>query len=210
MNKLIESYKTLFYLNTQVQFFIEIHLTYMANEESLNEIKFKGHYSNIPFAKAISGNLLNYTLILANSFFDEYNKEFTSGTHPEFKDRINNLKLITKPVMQRVNKWKDLKDFRNYILAHGFRVKNKSLFAKGIEPKKFIVPHTDSEIILLVELMKVITTCISNEFPELVEKLDWSENLSNKMSIEIIEVDVKQELNEIWTKVNAIKGASKL
>jgi hypothetical protein len=109
--------------------------------------------------------------------------------------------------MQRINKWGNLKDFRNYILAHGFRVKDKSLFAKGIEPFKFKVPHSNSEINLLAELMRVITTCIANEFPELVEKLDWSENPLTKMSIELIEVDIEQEITEIWGQIKAVKNS---
>lgn len=117
MEKLVESYKILTHLGTQMLFFIEVHNTYMENEETLNKIKFKGHYANLPFAKAISGNHLNYLLIIANSYIDEYNENFTASRYPEYADRINRLKKITKPILKRINKWTNFKDYRNYILA---------------------------------------------------------------------------------------------
>lgn len=205
MDKLLESYKSLGHLATQVLFFIEVHNTYKENEVLLNQIKFKGHYANIPLAKGVSGSLLNYSIIIANSFFDEYNKGFTSSKHPEYKDRINRLKIITKPVLKRLSKWTNFKDYRNYILAHSFRFKDLSFFDKDFKTFKFNAPHTNSEIILLANLMKVVTACIAQEFPELVEKMDMTENLLSKIDFEWNEVDIDKELETIWAQINLIK-----
>jgi hypothetical protein len=205
MDKLLESYKSLAYLATQVLFFIEVHKTYSENEELLNKIKFKDHYANIPFAKGISGSLLNYSIIIANSFFDEYNKEFTSSKHLEYRDRINRLKKITKPVLKRISKWTNFKDYRNYILAHSFRFKDKSFFDNDFKPFKFNVPHTNSEIILLANLMKVVTSCIAQEFPELATNTTMTENILSKMDFDWNEVDIDKELETIWTQINIVK-----
>ena len=205
MDKLLESYKSLAHLGTQVLFFIEVHNTYTENEDLLNQIKFNGHYANIPLAKGISGSLLNYSIIIANSFFDEYNDKFTSFKHPEYKDRINRLKKITNPVLKRLSKWTNFKDYRNYILAHSFRFKDQSFFDKDFKPFKFNAPHTNSEIILLAHLMTVVTTCIAQEFPELVAKMDLTENLLSKMGFEWNEVDIDKELETIWTQIKLVK-----
>ncbi len=205
MEKLLESYKSLAHLGTQILFFIEVHNTYTENEVLLNQIKFKGHYSNIPLAKGISGSLLNYSIIIANSFFDEYNEEFTSAKHPEYKDRINRIKKITKPVLKRLSKWTNFKDYRNYILAHSFRFKDKSIFDKDFKPFRFNAPHTNSEIILLANLMKVVTTCIAQEFPELVANMSVKENILSKINFEWNEVDIEKELETIWTQINLVK-----
>jgi hypothetical protein len=205
MDKLLESYKSLAHLGTQVLFFIEVHQTYSENENVLNQIKFKGHYANIPLAKGISGSLLNYAIIIANSFFDEYNEEFTSSKHPTYKDRINRLKKITKPVLKRLNKWTNFKDYRNYILAHSFRFKDTSIFDKDFKPFKFNAPHTNSEIILLAELMRIVTTCIAQEFPELLVQMNSKENILSKIDFEWNEVDIDKELENIWTQINSIK-----
>ena len=138
-------------------------------------------------------------------FFDEYNREFTSSKHPAFKDRIDRLKKLTKPVLKRLNKWTHFKDYRNYILAHSFRFKDQSIFDTDFKPFKFNAPHTNSEIILLAELMRIITTCIAQEFPELVAKMNLKENLLSKMDFEWNEVDIDKELETIWTQINLIK-----
>lgn len=205
MDKLIASYKVLSHLATQVLFFIEVHETYADNELYLNQVKFKGHYSNMPLAKAISGSLLNYSLIICNSFFDEYNEEFTSSKHPEFADRINRLKKITKPVIKRLSKWTDFKNYRNHLLAHNLRVNGVSIFDTGFLKKDYKIPHTNTEIILLANMTKIITCCISSEFPELVENLDWNENILSKTNFEIVEVDIEKEIADLWTQINFAK-----
>lgn len=205
MNKLLESYKTLLHLGTQVLFFIEVHHTYTENEEYLNNVKFKGHYANIPFAKAISGSLQNYSMIIAVSFFDEYNELLTPSEIPAFADRIVRLKTINKPVLDRLKKWKDFKDFRNHILAHPLRVHKKSIFSKNSVPITFSVPHSNSEVILLAELMKIITTNIWCEFPEIHDKLDFKDTILSKLNFENNEVNVSEELEAIWSQIKAIK-----
>ena len=205
MDKLLESYKTLLHLGTQILFFVEIHKTCKENEFLLSQIKFKGHYANIPVAKGISGSLLSYSLIIANSFFDEYKREFTSSKHPNYKERIDRLKKITKPVLKRLNYWSDFKDYRNSILAHGFRYKNISIFDKDAKPFKFKIPHTNFEIILLSELMIIVTTCIAQEFPELDSKKAPNENLLSKLIFECNEIDIKKEIEIIWSYIDLIK-----
>jgi hypothetical protein len=207
MERLVESYKTLFYLATQIFFFIEVYETYRDNEEYLNKVKFKGHYSDLPLAKAISGNLQNYTIIIGCSFIDEYNQEFTPFKHPEYADKISRIKKLTKPVMNRLNKWNNLKDYRNYILAHNFRIKGKSLFAKDVEPIKFNVPHTNSEFILLAELIRVVTTCIALEFPDLFEKLSSDDLPIRKMQFNYLAVDINGELETIREQIQEVKNS---
>lgn len=207
MDKLLASYKVLSHLATQVLFFIEVHETYSDNELYLNQVRFKGHYSNMPLAKAISGSLFNYSLIICNSFFDEYNEEFTSSKHPEYTDRINRLKKITKPVIKRLSKWTDFKNYRNHLLAHNLRVNGVSIFDTGFLKKDYKIPHTNTEIILLANMMKIITYCISLEFPELVENINWNENILSKTNFDIVEVDIEKEIAELWTQINSTKAS---
>ncbi len=204
MEKLLESYKTLAHLKSQVLFFIEVHKTYTENEVLLNQIKFKGHYADLPLARAISGSLLNYAIINSNSFFDEYNEEFTPTKHPEYKDRIIRLKKITKPVLNRLNKWTNFKEYRNSILAHSFRFKGQSIFDKDFKPFKFKAPHTNSEMILLANLMNIVMICIAQEFPELVENMSLTENILSKIDFEWNEVDINKEVETILDQINLI------
>ena len=197
MEKLVESYKTLTFLLTQIFFFKEIHETFTDNEEKLNSIKFKGHYANQPFAKSISGNHLNYMILLANGYLDEYHDNFTAIKHPDYAERITEIKKLTKPVVKRIGKWTNLKDYRNNILAHNFRVKGQSIFASDFEPIHLKAPHTNSEIMLLAELLSIINTTIIQKIPGLLAGINFREPLFNKITYEYIEVDIEKELNEI-------------
>jgi hypothetical protein len=206
MEKLLESYKILSYLGSQIFFFIEVHKTYTENETKLNEIKFSGHYANLPFAKAISGNLLNYSLIIANSYFDEYNENFVAIKHPKFEERIKKVRAIIKPVIKRLNKWTNFKDHRNYILAHNFRIKGQSIFANDFKPFHFKVPHTNSEIILLAEMVRLVNITIAAEFSELLDDNYYKDTVLDKMRFYYNEVDINNELDEMINQMNEIRS----
>lgn len=205
MDKLLESYKILTHLGSQILFFIEVHNTYMENEETLNKIRFKGHYANLPFAKAISGNHLNYLLIVANSYIDEYNENFTASRYPEYAYRINRLKKITKPILKRINQWTNFKDYRNYILAHNFRIKGQSIFDKDFKKFHFKVPHSNSEIVLLAELIRMINLTIAREFPELIDDKYFTDTILDKMSFEQNEVNIKNEIEHLYKQIELVR-----
>jgi hypothetical protein len=205
MQKLLESYKTLLHLGTQITFFNEVYKTYRDNEDHLNQVKFKNHYSKLPLAKAISGSLQNYSHIITCSFIDEYNREFVPSKHPEFSNRIKRLKQITKPALARLNTWSDLKSYRNYILAHNYRIGEKSIFSSDYEPIHFNIPHTNAETVLVAEIIKIITTCINREFPELLVGYDWNENVLSKMKFNYPNINVENEIEELWRKINYIR-----
>ena len=201
MERLLESYKTLFYPANQIIFFNEIYETYRDNEDYLNKVKFKNHYAYLPLAKAISGNFQNYTIILLCSFIEEFNEEFTIVRHPEYANQINRIKKLTKPVLKRISQWKNLKDYRNQILAHNFRNKGKSLFSKSVAPISFNVPHTNSEFVLLTELIRIITTCIALELPGLFEQLTAEDLPIHKMKFDYNVVDVNTVIAKLWKQI---------
>ena len=205
MQKLLESYKTLLHIGTQISFFSEVYETYRDNEEHLNQIKFKGHYSKLPFSKAISGSLQNYAIILLHSFMDEYNKEFIISKHPIYSDRIKRLRHIIKPAIKRLNMWSDIRKYRDYILAHNLRVKDISIFNSAFVPMHFNVPHTNAETILASQLVKIITTNISQEFPELVNQIDWKENILEKMIFNYPEINIQTEIHDICNQIENLK-----
>jgi hypothetical protein len=205
MEKILESFKILGSLGTQILFLIEAHETAMANSGILSDIKFKGHYENHPFPNSIWSMFQNYAFLMCSSFLDEYNEEFTPHKHPEYADRIMRLKRITKPVMRRINKWTDLKDYRNIVLAHNYRIKRTSLFAADNKGRYFNVPHTDDEIVLLSRLIPIITMHIVEEFTEIIPAIDFNENLQSKLRFDYKRIDIEAEMTAVWNEVNSIK-----
>lgn len=62
-------------------------------------------------------------LIITQSLIDELNK-FLFNYAPDdisLQNRINGFKKIIDPALNEINKWKDIKEFRNNILAHNGR-----------------------------------------------------------------------------------------
>lgn len=205
MEKLLASFTTLSHLANQVSFFSQVYETYIENEDYLNKVKFKFPYSDIPLAKGISGSLLNYSLIISNSFFDEYNEQFIAVKHPNYANRINNLKKITRPVLNRLKKWINFKDYRNHILAHNFRINGVSIFDKNFQKKNYSIPFTNSEVMLLANMVKIVLNCITLEIPELLENFNFSDTILSKTTFDYNEVDVTKEFQEIWRQINLIR-----
>lgn len=207
MDKLLEIVKTLLTLGTQIKFLIDAHETLTENGDYLNQVKFKDpHHANLPLDKSISGFLQNYMKIISCSFLDEYNGELVPSKHSLYADRIRRLKKITKPVINRINQWKDLKEYRNILLAHNLRAKGKSLYSTDTGQLHFNIPHTNDEHVLLCELLIILTTILSQEFQDVFSQLDWTETLKAKLKYNYPKVDMKTEKEKIWREITNIKS----
>tara|TARA_B110000908_G_C10259523_1_gene458126 strand:+ start:3582 stop:3965 length:384 start_codon:yes stop_codon:yes gene_type:complete len=120
---------TLFSLATQIKYTSIIGQAAIEEKHYLNQIKFKElHYNKLPYSNAVSGVCKIQLIILACSYLDEYEQQLTPIKHPEHIDSILSFKKVTKPAIDRIKKWKDLKKYRNQITAHNYRIKGKSIF----------------------------------------------------------------------------------
>lgn len=63
-------------------------------------------------------------IITSCSYLDEW-EYFARLIKEEQESRIITLRKITKPVIGRINKWKDMKKFRNNMIAHNHRIKKE-------------------------------------------------------------------------------------
>ncbi|NQX81485.1 MAG: hypothetical protein HRT66_05770 [Flavobacteriaceae bacterium] len=197
MEKLTETLKTFLHLSTQIKFITTINYTYRDNNEYLDNIKLVGYYKKYSFSNAVSGNLQNYAMIIICSFLDELNKELTPKKHPGYSDRIMHIKKSIKQIIKRINKWTNLQDYRNNVLAHNFREKNTPIFSNNREKKTYKIPYSNSEHYLLSELILLITQIITKEFDDIVSKIDFNESLLDKIDFIYNEVDVQKEYNTI-------------
>jgi hypothetical protein len=80
----------------------------------------------------LSTNLQFYLIMETVNFLKEYDGAFVNRIEPEFKERMMSVRKIASPIIKELNKWKDLERFRNNIIAHGWRDKNKNY--------EFVVP----------------------------------------------------------------------
>lgn len=89
-------------------------------------------------------------IITACSYLDEW-ELFGKLIKEEQGSRIITLRKITKPVIDRINEWKDMRQFRNNIIAHNHRIKkvNNSLAIFNIS-RKLNCPYSFFDYKLLI------------------------------------------------------------
>lgn len=105
--------------------------------------------------------------VLVTSYFDEYHDHFTKLLNEEQKKYIS---AYFKRIKKVLNLFPDIKAFRNQVVAHNLRVKNKSVpINKCLN--SFVVPQTIIEFTLVIECIRHITTIINRMFPLAMQKV---------------------------------------
>ena len=108
----------------------------------------------------------NMILMESVSFIDEYEQNFYHRCEPEFKDMVTKAKKMCQPVIRKVKGWKDLKNFRNQIVAHPWRDRNGNFVIPDLN--KYSIPRNWFEYVVLVNLMGYIFNIINSVFlPEM-------------------------------------------
>lgn len=135
-----------------------------------NDTNFKSgfEYSDTP--------LLHHIILEVVSFCEEYDSYFNQKFLPKYKDRINQSKDICKPILKEIRKWK-LKEFRNNIIAHTWRSKNK--FAHP-DSEHYMIPKNPLEYKILVNYLNYIWSLLEVEFTnELSFAMQYMIEISN-------------------------------
>ncbi|WP_421945040.1 hypothetical protein [Pedobacter sp.] len=105
--------------------------------------------------------------MLVTSYLDEYHGHFTRLLNEQQKKYIA---PYFKRIKSVLNLFPDIKEFRNQVVAHNLRVKNKSV-PTNKSLNSFLVPQTIIEFSLVIECIKYITTIINRMFPTAMEKV---------------------------------------
>jgi len=108
-------------------------------------------------------NLTHYIILESQSFFEEYRKHFTAMfVESEYKDRLEAVRDICKPVFKQINKWKGLESFRDNFIAHPWR-NNKNSLVVPLDTR-YDIPRTWIEFQFLKDLIHYIHEIIKAEF----------------------------------------------
>ena len=195
--------KTLLKLRAQIILCIETLNEILEHNEELKDIRLE----NFPNYEVNLGQssftiVSNHSIILMCSFLDEYegyfNTHYLKNTDPS---RILKIRTKNKPGLDRIKKWKDLKNFRNYFAVHNFRIKGKSFFSEDIETITMKIPYTLSELTLFAGILNFICINILNEFSEIAQTIDIEENMLVKLLITEEHIDAGKELTELKNKM---------
>lgn len=151
--------------------------------------------------------LINYVILEATSFIDEYEKRFICKEHIEINSRIKEVKAICKPVMKKIKNW-DLVAYRNSIIAHPWYKDGKTTVPNHDE---YHIPRNFIEVVLLADYISYIYTLINFEFKDEIVEAIKARGEEAKAS-ELHSIDLKQtnqdmlilahQVDELCTKFN--------
>lgn len=144
----------------------------------------------------------NNIFILAVSFLDEWNDYFTPKYLPTYSDRVLKVKRITKPALKRIAKWKDLKNGRNIIFAHNFRVKGQDIFTSTTKHNlKF--PMNNTEVSLLHDLIMLMSDELLDEFTDI--EIDSQRSILDGVNFQSEQINSHEEIIKIFDEIATIK-----
>jgi len=113
--------------------------------------------------------MTNVILMESVSFLDEYEQNFLFRCEDELKHKVILARKLCQPILNRIKRWSDMKDFRNQVIAHPWRDKNKNFVVPDHNIYK--VPSNWFEHVILVNLMLYMYQTINSVFPEEMERM---------------------------------------
>jgi len=133
------------------------------------------------------------------SYLEEYNKNFLAKSEEEFHIRIKEVKKIAKPAVKKINEWKDLREYRNHMIAHNFRIDGNEFCFNMLG--QYNAPRTYRDIAMLRKHLMMIQGIIEAEFRNELQYVNSYiqsfEVKEQKISYETVEEDLIAVLDEI-------------
>lgn len=156
--------------------------------------------------------LKDYIIMEAASFLDEYQIYFTrtkqTSQRPkqieaEYILRINDLHEVIKPILNTINRWKDLEEYRDNYVAHKNRSNYPIKKLKISYQETYDAPRMFSEIQLLRDLIHMIFGIISQEFKtELIDAFYLGKTLKSVVNPGKDNSNIEEELREMIKTIN--------
>jgi hypothetical protein len=143
-------------------------------------------------------------LIRTISFLDEFDK-FVKSSDPDLGKSINDIKKTVKPALIQIKKWKDIREFRNNVLAHNLRFGKTpiSIFSRGLG--SYDIPQTGADVAVLVSCVSMIKKTFESTFRLKLEKIQvkLDQHSYPKKSIRFMNgKEVESIVNQLTREIN--------
>lgn len=198
MNKLVESTQILIRFAREMGYRNQLIVDFEFPTKDANKI--------IDKDLTLLNSLFYMTVIDSVSFLDEYQQVYGVKTETKYKDRIKITKAINKPLISKICEWKDLRDFRNNLLAHNLRKGKNGNFVFSIENLDYNAPRNLNDLFLLTNLIQLSTDTIysefENEIKEFASKITKEIKVSDRL---LTKDDVSKITTELLKKANLEK-----
>jgi hypothetical protein len=143
----------------------------------------------------------DYIFLECINFLDEYNA-MGSNVETQFLDRVKMVKTISKPIKNRISRWKGLEKFRNNFIGHGYRDRGKFVIP---DPAIYRVPRNPFEIVQLALLIKYIWEIVESEFKTEVDQM--LRHISKLIPNQLRQADysnINEDLNNMGSEIDAL------
>lgn len=153
--------------------------------------------------KIIYMSICSQILLYYDSMTQEYKDHFNvDKTNDEVeKAKIQQVRDLLRPVFKKIDEWKDIKGFRNIVLAHNLRDKKNSLesvfMLKGLSG--YDIPERHLDYFFLVRLTSTIRDVIYEVFKKEYIEIDESINSDNLLpeNKQLVNRDYDNEIKEL-------------
>lgn len=158
--------------------------------------------------KSVIFSIITSQIIITScSYLDEWNY-MGKLIIEEQEPRIITLRKTTKPVIDRINEWKDMRQFRNNMIAHNHRIKNEdnSLAIFNLS-RNLNCPNSFFDFNLLLGCIyitkNVLLRIFTNEYNQILPSL---KNLESIVPLNQIkdEKSFKNEFDHLIEKVEVL------
>jgi len=140
----------------------------------------------------------NNGLIAVASYLDEINDFFIPALNPA---EANSIMPYISRIKTEIDRFTDIKKYRNHVLAHNLRKNNKNIYLKG-HLRDYKVPQNLEEYMFLCHLLNLLTEKINEVFPGAYDRVldevrDAQENIAVSLQPVLSEADIKSILSAL-------------
>ncbi len=145
-------------------------------------------------------NIVTNILIRTSALYDEYHRQFL-----KIDDiKVANLKYNAEPIWERINQWSEIRSFRNNVLAHNIRSKEKN-FESVFLIRSFAdynIPKRVLEVKLLVQCVDFFKQLLHGQFEDEYFFVKEHISLINKKNEIFEDVDYDKEVAKLSSKLH--------
>lgn len=178
-----DSLKTILTLSTRVKILYK-QFSYLKNNlKHLDSINISEHEQEIPLCQFLVATTLEMMFITSESILEEYNDILTHVIFPKYESQIKHLKADIKPAMKRFNRWTNRRQYRNTLIAHNLRWKDRSSLFSSEEKVGINAPHYDNDFVVIYYLHVFMCHCLGKHFKDeiaglnqemIIDKIEYS------------------------------------
>jgi hypothetical protein len=171
--------------------------------------KFNTHVAeldrSITLYQTVTLGLINYYLVIACSFMEEWENELNESRIEGFAREIRKLKRIVKPAVKQIKLWTGLKKFRNIALAHNLRGKDRQSIYHQDSVLDFKIPRSAGDLLLLNMMIGLITSEMNDHFKDVEISVD-NNALTRMFLRETDDNDAMETFRNVLKEVASLKS----